>query len=203
MARSKGCTRLTRVTIPNSVTNIGTRTFAYCTGLTNVDLGNSIVGIGVEAFLECISLASIIFPASLTDLEWQVFRDCNSLGLVLFQGNAHQFGAFVFFLRPPFLLFAWNHRLDHAVILALPCCSGTRRCKPASASLDVRSTISLGLPSPAQPTSPSWWKPPRIWQLQAGPLSKPAPSPTVPSISATRRGQIIPPASTASGRREV
>ncbi|MDY4184476.1 MAG: leucine-rich repeat domain-containing protein, partial [Sodaliphilus sp.] len=45
-----GCSGLTSVTIPNSVTSIGERAFYGCSGLTSVTIPNSVTSIGYEAF---------------------------------------------------------------------------------------------------------------------------------------------------------
>ena len=55
-----GCTGLTSVTIPNSVTSIGNGAFEYCTGLTSVTISNSVTKIGKSAFKDCKSLTSVI-----------------------------------------------------------------------------------------------------------------------------------------------
>ncbi len=44
------CTKLTSLTIPNSVTSIGEYAFAYCTGLTSITIPNSVTWIGGYAF---------------------------------------------------------------------------------------------------------------------------------------------------------
>ena len=54
-----GCTSLTSVTIPDSVTEICDMAFSDCTGLTSVTIGNGVKKIGESAFLHCISLTSI------------------------------------------------------------------------------------------------------------------------------------------------
>ena len=51
-----GCTGLTSITIPNSVTSIGYDAFYGCTGLTSVTIGNGVESIGPSAFYGCSSL---------------------------------------------------------------------------------------------------------------------------------------------------
>lgn len=46
-----GCTRLKKVTIPNSVTSIGNEAFYYCIDLTTVTVPNSVTSIGNRAFI--------------------------------------------------------------------------------------------------------------------------------------------------------
>ena len=45
-----GCSGLTSITIPNSVTSIGISAFRWCTGLTSVTIPNSVTSIGHYAF---------------------------------------------------------------------------------------------------------------------------------------------------------
>ena len=54
-----GCSGLTSVTIPNSVTDIGYYAFAGCSGLTSVTIGNSVMSIGTEAFANCSELLDV------------------------------------------------------------------------------------------------------------------------------------------------
>ena len=62
------CTRMTSVTIPNSVTTIGFESFYGCAGLTEVIIPNSVTTIGEVAFWGCTGLASITFPNSVTTI---------------------------------------------------------------------------------------------------------------------------------------
>ena len=57
---------LTSVTIGNSVTVIGYRSFWGCTGLTSIEIPNSVTWIGSAAFQECRSLISVTIPNSVT-----------------------------------------------------------------------------------------------------------------------------------------
>ncbi|MCD8302453.1 MAG: leucine-rich repeat domain-containing protein, partial [Prevotellaceae bacterium] len=54
-----GCTSLTAVTIPNSVTSLEYSTFQECSSLTQVTIGNSVTSIGYRAFYGCCSLIEI------------------------------------------------------------------------------------------------------------------------------------------------
>ena len=48
-----GCSGLTSVTIPESVTSIGSRAFAGCSGLISVNIPESVTTIGNTAFQGC------------------------------------------------------------------------------------------------------------------------------------------------------
>ena len=53
------CTRLTSITIPNSVTSIGEGAFGGCTSLTSITIPNSVTGICGNPFVYCTSLTGI------------------------------------------------------------------------------------------------------------------------------------------------
>ncbi|MBQ7696997.1 MAG: leucine-rich repeat domain-containing protein [Paludibacteraceae bacterium] len=74
-----GCSGLTSITIPNSVTSIGKQTFVGCSSLTSVTIGNSVTSIGEQTFVDCSSLTSITIPNSVTHIGWNAFEDCSSL----------------------------------------------------------------------------------------------------------------------------
>lgn len=59
-----GCSGLTSVTIPNSVTSIGDGAFENCSGLTSVTIPNSVTSIGNYAFSGCSSLTEITSMSS-------------------------------------------------------------------------------------------------------------------------------------------
>ncbi|MBD5172745.1 MAG: leucine-rich repeat domain-containing protein, partial [Bacteroidales bacterium] len=58
-----GCSSLTSVTIPNSVTSIGVKAFSYCSSLTSVTIPNSVTSIGFGPFSGCTNLNEIIVAA--------------------------------------------------------------------------------------------------------------------------------------------
>lgn len=86
-----GCTGLTNIVIPNSVTSIGGSAFSGCTGLTNIVIPNSVADIGAGAFRDCINLQCIKIPGSVSlgvrdDTKdsgyYPVFRGCTNLKYV-------------------------------------------------------------------------------------------------------------------------
>ena len=67
------------MTIPDSVTSIGSYAFEDCTSLTSVTIPDSITSIGSSAFYGCTSLVSVTIPNSVTSIGSSAFRDCTSL----------------------------------------------------------------------------------------------------------------------------
>ena len=74
-----GCTGLTRIEIPDSVTTIEDLAFAGCTSLTSIDIPDSVTTIEGNAFSGCTSLTSIDIPDSVTTIELGTFSGCTSL----------------------------------------------------------------------------------------------------------------------------
>ena len=77
-----GCSSLTSITIPNSVTKIGEGTFSNCVGLANVILHHNITSIDSYAFRNCTSLTSITMPYNITSIGNGVFEGCSNLSTV-------------------------------------------------------------------------------------------------------------------------
>ena len=78
-----GCTGLTSVVIPNSVTSIGDSAFYNCSGITSVVIGNSVKSIGEHAFTYCKGLTSIVIPNSVTSIGRYAFEGCTGLKTVV------------------------------------------------------------------------------------------------------------------------
>ncbi|MBR4269732.1 MAG: leucine-rich repeat domain-containing protein [Prevotella sp.] len=74
-----GCSGLTSVTIPNSVTSFGSYAFYGCSGLTSVTIPNSVTSIGNSAFLGCSGLKSVTLPNSVTSIGSNAFYGCSGL----------------------------------------------------------------------------------------------------------------------------
>ena len=92
-----GCSRLTSVTIPNSVTKIGFNAFENCTGLTTVTIPNSVTEIGLSAFQGCTGLASVTIPNSVTEIGSWAFEGCTGLTSVSLPNSVTKIGQRAFY----------------------------------------------------------------------------------------------------------
>ncbi len=72
----KDCKQLTSVTIPNSVTSIGSSVFYGCSSLTSVTIPNSVTSIGSYAFSGCSSLTSVNYTGDIN--KWAQISFGNS-----------------------------------------------------------------------------------------------------------------------------
>jgi hypothetical protein len=92
-----GCTSLTTVSIPNSVTSIGVIAFRSCTSLTSVSIPDSVTSIGASAFRNCSSLTSVTIPDSVTAIADEAFYNCTSLNSVTIPDSVTSIGYSAFY----------------------------------------------------------------------------------------------------------
>lgn len=91
-----GCSGLTSIVIPNSVTSISQFAFNYCTSLTSLTLGNSVITIGGDSFYKCNSLTSLNIPESVTTIGAYAFGKCSSLTSLVIPNSVTLIGGYAF-----------------------------------------------------------------------------------------------------------
>lgn len=74
-----GCSGLTSLTLPSSVTEIGEGAFLNCRGLTNFTIPSGVTSIGTSAFFCCYGLISLTIPSSVTAIGSRAFNYCSGL----------------------------------------------------------------------------------------------------------------------------
>ena len=92
----KDCTKLTSITIPDSVTRIENSAFHNCVGLTSVTIPANVKSIGSYAFSDCFSLTSVIIPASVNSISSYAFADCISLSYVTISNGVSSIERYAF-----------------------------------------------------------------------------------------------------------
>ena len=65
--------------IPNTVTNIGEKSFEYCYSLTNITIPDSVTNIGQSAFYNCIGLEEVTIGSGITTIGQAAFMECSKL----------------------------------------------------------------------------------------------------------------------------
>jgi uncharacterized repeat protein (TIGR02543 family) len=86
---------LVGVTIPSSVTNIGVFAFQNCTNLTSITIPSSVVVIGGFAFQGCTSLEEIEIPDSVVSMD-NAFQDCPALKRVVLGNGLTEIAPYTF-----------------------------------------------------------------------------------------------------------
>ena len=70
------CYSLQRITIPNSVTSLGSECFYSCYSLKTITIPNSVRVLNSYCFSNCYSLQSITIPSGVTSLDDSCFLNC-------------------------------------------------------------------------------------------------------------------------------
>ena len=80
-----GCSDLTSVTIPSTVTTIEAGAFSSCTKLRSVKIPDAVTGIGESAFKGCSALQCVELGKKVNSIGATAFMNCGSL--VSFEGD--------------------------------------------------------------------------------------------------------------------
>ena len=91
-----GCSSLTSLTLPSSVTSIGGHAFELCSGLTSLTLPSSVTSIGEFAFRYCRGLTSLTIPSGVTTIDYYAFADCSGLTSLTLPSGVTWIGGYAF-----------------------------------------------------------------------------------------------------------
>ena len=91
-----GCSGLTSLTLPSSVTSIGDQTFEGCSGLTSLTIPSGVTSIGDEAFSGCSGLTSLTIPSGVTSIGNYAFADCSGLTSLTLPSSVTSIGGYAF-----------------------------------------------------------------------------------------------------------
>ena len=91
-----GCSRLTSLTIPSSVTEIDESAFEGCSGLTSLTIPSSVTSIGKSAFDGCSGLTSLTLPSSVTRISESAFEGCSGLTSLTLPSSVTEIGGYAF-----------------------------------------------------------------------------------------------------------
>ena len=102
------------VSMPNSVTEIGSCAFSGCSKLVSIPIPDGVTAIGDDAFARCSNLTSITISRNVTTLNVNAFSECNDLKIIeVADGNPD-------FISENGMLFSLHDK-------ALVCCPAGRR----------------------------------------------------------------------------
>ena len=91
-----GCSCLMSITIPDSVTSIGSSAFYGCSSLTSITIPNKVTSIGYSAFSGCSGLTGITIPDSVTTIPSSAFYGCTGLTSVTIGNSVTSIGDYAF-----------------------------------------------------------------------------------------------------------
>ena len=92
-----GCSGLTSLPLPSSVTSIGSYAFAGCIGLSSLTIPSGVTSIGIFAFDGCSGLTSLTLPSGVTEIGHGAFTDCSGLTSLTIPSSVTEIGDYAFY----------------------------------------------------------------------------------------------------------
>ena len=111
------------------LTLINMNSFYGCSGLSSITIPNTVTGIGTCAFASCSGLSSITIPAYVDRVGSMAFDGCSSLSSVYFEGNVAQWCRIDFIQGSNPLIQAHNLYIGHCIVTDLVIPEGVTEIK--------------------------------------------------------------------------
>jgi hypothetical protein len=93
----ESCYGATSVTLPNSITSLGTRAFYQCFNLNSVTLPNGITNIGDSTFYYCFKLTNVTIPPGVVSIDAGAFNHCKTLQNLVLPNSLRSIGDTAFY----------------------------------------------------------------------------------------------------------
>lgn len=91
-----GCSALSSVVVPSTVTTIAAHALRECTALTAFTVPNTVTELGAYAFYNCSGLTSLTLPENITTLNNYLVYGCSSLTSITIPNSVTSIGTNVF-----------------------------------------------------------------------------------------------------------
>ncbi len=92
----EACPKLEKVTIPDAITNIGSRAFYRCARLKDLVLPKDLVMIGEGAFSDCAQLKDVVIPSNVKSIGAWAFASCRNLATLEIGSGVESIGVGAF-----------------------------------------------------------------------------------------------------------
>lgn len=91
-----GCSKITGVTLPASITRINQATFDGCSSLAGINIPSGVTSIGNNTFLRCTNLTNVTIPSAVTYVGQNAFGYCSGLKKIVMTSSTATFGSGAF-----------------------------------------------------------------------------------------------------------
>jgi hypothetical protein len=88
--------KITSITIPDSITSIAVNAFYGCSQLKTVIIPNSVINIGYDSFASCSSLRSVTIPGSVLNIGNGAFAACSRMTNASLAEGISDIGSYAF-----------------------------------------------------------------------------------------------------------
>lgn len=88
----EGCTRLTEVKLSKNLKTLGSSVFSGCTSLKEIELPEKLTAIPSSAFYNCDALEEINIPSSVKSIGYRAFGECDSLKEITIPSSVKSIG---------------------------------------------------------------------------------------------------------------